>query len=274
MSSTLCAIVKNEAPYLAEWAYFHRLIGFDRIIVYENDSDDATPEVLEQLRRAGAIDGWKPWRNVALSPQFSAYAEAARACATDWLLFLDIDEFLNFSARCNVNAFLKNFDAETGCVAINWRIFGSSAQENYQPGLVIERFLRAGRRDHPIHHHVKSFFRPHFAREIHMHAPILARGAAKMANGAPLIMTRHGLSDSVDWSVAKIHHYFGKSKQEFLAKRRRGDALMVNDDPQKFAKYTDEIFAGHDLNDEFDDSLLWIAPQLRRRTGAPAPCAP
>ena len=53
MSSTLCAIVRNEAPYLAEWALFHRMIGFDRIVVYENDSDNSTPKILERAETSG-----------------------------------------------------------------------------------------------------------------------------------------------------------------------------------------------------------------------------
>ena len=64
MSSTLCAIVRNEAPYLAEWALFHRMIGFDRIVAYENDSDDSTPKILEKLKQAGVIDEHISWANI------------------------------------------------------------------------------------------------------------------------------------------------------------------------------------------------------------------
>lgn len=268
MSSTLCAIVKNEAPYLAEWALYHRGIGFDRIIIYENDSDDSTPELLERLRQARLIDEWRPWRNIARSPQFAAYDHATRTCATDWLIFLDADEFLNLYNKSRVNEFLAHFGAETGCIAINWRIFGSSGQENYAPGLVIERFRHAGPQQHPVHGHVKSFSRPSYVHSVHMHAPLLAHGEARMADGGPLTMsTTHGVADRIDWSVAKIHHYFNKSREEFLVKRRRGIARLENGDPAKYAKYTDEMFAAHDLNDELDESLLWAAPTLHRLMG-------
>lgn len=268
MSSTLCAIVKNEAPYLIEWALYHRSIGFDRIVIYENDSDDATPEVLEQLRQARWIDEWRPWRNIAKSPQFAAYADATRHCPTDWLIFLDADEFINFYNRLTVNEFLARFGPEIGSISINWRIFGSSGLQNYAPGLVIERFRHAGPQANPVHGHVKSFARPSYVRSVHMHAPHLSQGEARLADGGPLVMPSiHGVSDRVDWSVAKIHHYFNKSREEFLVKRRRGIARLENGDPAKFSKYTDEMFAVHDLNDEIDDSLLWAAPELRRLAG-------
>jgi hypothetical protein len=268
MSSTLCAIVRNEAPYLAEWALFHRMIGFDRIVVYENDSDDSTPETLDRLKRAGVIDEHVPWPDIPDSPQFRAYVDATLKCATDWIMFLDADEFLNIFARVSVNDFIAAFAPDISCVAVNWRVFGSSGHENFAPGPVIERFTRAASAEHAVNRHVKSLFRPRCASAVHMHAPIMASGRSVLASGAPLTMAAQGISDRLDWSAAQVNHYFGKSYQEYLAKRRRGIPRVANDDPQKFAKYTDELFRAHDLNDEPDDSLAWALPEIKRRIAA------
>ncbi len=268
MSSTLGVIVKNEAPYLAEWALFHRMIGFDRIVAYENDSDDATPEVLGRLQRAGVIDEHVPWRDVEGSPQFSAYFDATVKCPTDWIMFLDADEFLNIRSRAPVNAFLAGFAPDVSCVAVNWRIFGSSGHKTYAPGLVLERFTHAGAARVDVNRHVKSFFRPRCATAIHMHAPIIGVGRSVLASGAPLNMEIQGVADAVDWSAAQVNHYFGKSYEEYAVKRRRGIARVDKDDPLKFAKYTDEMFRGHDLNDEGDDSLAWALPELKARLAA------
>jgi hypothetical protein len=265
MSSTLCAIVKNEAPYIAEWAVYHRMIGFDRIVLYENDSDDETPKILQRLKSAGVIDEHNPWSNIAGSPQFRAYVDATVKCATDWIMILDADEFLNISSRAPVNAFLASFAPDVSCVAVNWRIFGSSGHRNHAPGLVLERFTRAALAEAAVNRHVKSLFRPRCVTAVHMHAPTLASGRAALASGAPLTMATHGLSDVLDWSAARVNHYFDKSYEEYLWKRRRGLARVANDDPLKFAKYTDEMFAGHDLNDETDLSLSWAVPEIKAR---------
>ncbi len=265
MSSTLCAIVKNEAPYLAEWALFHRMIGFDRIVVYENDSDDSTPKILDRLKRDGVIDQHVRWANIPVSPQFRAYQDATLKCATDWIMFLDADEFLNIFSRAPVNAFLAGFAPDVACVAVNWRIFGSSGHQTFAPGLVLERFSRASAPHRAVNRHVKSLFRPRCASAVHMHAPIMAQGRAVLASGAPLIMADHGISDQLDWSAARVNHYFGKSFEEYAAKRRRGDVLLPGNDPAKFAKYNDQMFRAHDLNDELDDSLAWALPELERR---------
>ena len=44
---SLCAIVKNEAPYLPEWIEFYKLVGVEKFYIYDNDSTDNTKEVLK-----------------------------------------------------------------------------------------------------------------------------------------------------------------------------------------------------------------------------------
>jgi Glycosyl transferase family 2 len=45
---TACTIVRNELPYLIEWIEFHRLVGFHRLVVYDDNSTDGT-HLLGQL---------------------------------------------------------------------------------------------------------------------------------------------------------------------------------------------------------------------------------
>jgi hypothetical protein len=36
----ICAIFKDEAPFLLEWLAFHRMIGVDLFVLYDNGSND------------------------------------------------------------------------------------------------------------------------------------------------------------------------------------------------------------------------------------------
>jgi hypothetical protein len=262
MSATLCAIVKNEAPYLVEWVAWHRMIGFDRIVVYDNDSADETPVLLSRMCEIGVLDAHVPWPSTEMSPQLSAYASAARACATDWLMFLDADEFLMLRGGRTVGDFLASFPADVACIGVNWRLFGSSGATEFSPRPVMERFRRAAAAASSINLHVKSLFRPECAEHMHMHAPTLTRGRFVMANGAPLEMETHGIAATVDWSVAQVNHYFCKSRAEYRVKRARGDAHCGVGDPEKHRRYTDALFDHHDLNDELDDSAAPWLPDL------------
>ena len=42
-----CIIIKNEAEYIKEWIDFHLLVGFDKIILYDNESNDNLKQKLE-----------------------------------------------------------------------------------------------------------------------------------------------------------------------------------------------------------------------------------
>jgi len=39
---TLVAICRNERRFLIEWVAYHRLIGFERIIIYDNETNDGS----------------------------------------------------------------------------------------------------------------------------------------------------------------------------------------------------------------------------------------
>ena len=49
MKINVCSIIKNEAPYLLEWVLFHKLIGVDKFVLYDDYSTDNTKEVLKPL---------------------------------------------------------------------------------------------------------------------------------------------------------------------------------------------------------------------------------
>lgn len=268
MTTTLCAIMKNEERYLLEWIAYHRLLGFDRIVIYENDSWDGTPALLEQLYKKGFIDCHKPWSDIQGSPQILAYEDAICNCSTDWIMFLDADEFLNIKSRAGITHFLSQFPSNVIGIAINWRLFGSAGHIDYSEDLILERFTRAATQTEPINRHVKSIIKPECVDHIHVHAPALKQGTYISPSGQPVPMVTRGLSETVDWSIAQINHYFTKSKEEYNMKKLRGDGSVAADDSRKFTKYSDWFFERHDLNDESDTSIGWAIPLVVEHVNA------
>ena len=39
--------MKNEGPYILEWLAYHRIVGFEDFLIYTNDCEDGTTEILE-----------------------------------------------------------------------------------------------------------------------------------------------------------------------------------------------------------------------------------
>jgi len=105
---SICAIFKNEASCLKEWIEFHRLIGVDHFYLYNNGSRDGYNEILRPYIKEGLVTlvHWPDFvPNVegadvchwVLTTQVPAYEHAAKYRAlneTEWLVFVDVDEYL------------------------------------------------------------------------------------------------------------------------------------------------------------------------------------
>lgn len=55
MKITAITCVKNEGPFLLEWVAFNRVIGVTDFLIYSNDCDDGTAELLDALATAGLV---------------------------------------------------------------------------------------------------------------------------------------------------------------------------------------------------------------------------
>lgn len=105
---SVCAIFKNEAKYLKEWIEYHRLVGVDHFYLYNNNSSDHYKRVLLPYIKKGVVtlvqwpDCLRDYSEEAaymwaLSTQIAAYENAIKVKAgqeTEWLVFLDVNEFL------------------------------------------------------------------------------------------------------------------------------------------------------------------------------------
>lgn len=44
----VCAFFRNEARYLPEWLAYHRAVGFEHFVLYDNNSTDASKDAVRQ----------------------------------------------------------------------------------------------------------------------------------------------------------------------------------------------------------------------------------
>ncbi len=253
---TVCLIVKNEAPYLVEWVAYYRVLGFDEIIVYDNNSTDGTGPLLQALAREGLIT-YRQWlQGRTQSPQITAYVEMlARGIDSDWVLFVDTDEFLVLHHHETVGEFLATLHGreDVAAIGVNWRIFGDSglAAPDGRPSIV--RFTQGAEDDFISNNHIKCFSR--VSRIEHcdnMHA-CQVRGAFVHASGAPLTMGEWGLSLAVELDVAQVNHFCIRTPVEYAEKKRRGRGGFAEIAPEKH-NYDAEIYDFHNRNEVRDVS--------------------
>ena len=254
----VCCIVKNEAPYLLEWIAYHRVVGVEHFLVFDNDSDDQTPEILARLAGQGVLErlNW-PTGNDGIAPQISAYQEGLRRLrnVAKWIAFIDLDEFLLPLAAPDVQTVLRHYD-DAGALVVPWRIFGSSGENHQRNDLVIRRFTRRAEERHFLNHSVKTIVQTRCAAQMGVHTPVLAQGC--LIDEHRVVVGGFGNPDHHPVPEARnlvINHYFGKSRAEWEAKRRKGRA----DGP---GPRRDSDFAAHDRNEVEDRSILRFEPAV------------
>lgn len=139
--------VKNEASFLLEWLAHHRATGFTEVLVLSNDCTDGTDAMLDRLAALGLLthvrnDGPHPD-----SPQWSALKRAEAHPlfqSADWVLFCDIDEFVNIHVGARRLAdLLAALPPDATAVSLTWRMFGNAGIVRFQDRPVREQFLRA-----------------------------------------------------------------------------------------------------------------------------------
>lgn len=99
----LCAIAKDEGPYLADWIFHHLHFGFDAVEIWVNGTEDASPRILANISaRYPAVTGDNADRLLAEclasqdNFQWAAYAQMARTAREQGythVAFLDLDEY-------------------------------------------------------------------------------------------------------------------------------------------------------------------------------------
>jgi len=239
----LVATAKDEGPFLLEWVAFHRLAGFDPIIVYQNDSTDGTAETLETLDRIGAISYFdnpaKRGRHQVRAYKRSCEVGAYRAA--DWAMALDIDEFLN--VKCGTGKVQDLIAAIPDCdrILLNWRLFGAGGYSALSERLVTERFTvcdRASDMSRGLKAYKSLYRTPLFGRPgVHRVHPVDKETVTQIrtANGSGLKEDSFEIKNfrSTDpglLKLAQINHYVLRDASSFLIKATRGSAHQPDRD--------------------------------------------
>jgi len=283
-TSSVCVIVKNEVGAIAEWLAFQKIIGFDRILVYDNGSIDGTREAIEKIRSFDPTISLTPWPDrTGQAPQPTAYEDAARQCTTDWLAFFDADEFLVLHRHPNVNSLLSDVPNDYTAVAINWRIFGSAGQIRADKRLVIERFTRCAPYRHPKNRFCKTIVRRDAIKKVRVHTADLKFGGYVDSMLRPIALESDAKTPGVCLQGAQINHYLVKSWEEFKDKRARGNAARAPEASDKYSHRGDaprpprfrwdinpsnEFWVTHDLNRSRDLSIMVWREDLISMLGA------
>jgi hypothetical protein len=151
---------------------------------------------------------------------------------------------------------LSRFAPHHSAVTINWRIFGSAGFSCFKPELVIQRFTRCAAHDFHTNAHVKTIARVACISTVLVHCCELRSGIH--VNDCAELVSLEGLvfNHAISMRRAQVNHYMTKSREEYAWKAKHGRGDVAKSDPEKFTKYTEDMFVWHDRNEESDLSAL------------------
>ena len=226
----LCAIGRLENRYAKEFVSHHIKLGFDKIIIYDNnhDGEESFDKVLKTYitkKQVEIID----WRNREHDQNF-AYRDCYTRYGNDyqWIAFFDFDEHLKLATAKSIKDVLKDIDAD--CVCLNWRTMtDNNLVTDDKKSTLEKRFTQeapVGTRDHNgivANHFVKSIVRgglPWIAWR-HPHTPVIKGKYLYIDGKTPL--NGNACYTRPDYTVARLDHFTTKTIEEWMTNKiKRG----------------------------------------------------
>jgi len=208
MKVVLVCIAKDEDNYVEEWLDYNHKLGFDEIIMYENDWECKVDRpFLNKIKFPGA------------HKQMESYFHFLKFFRNDydWVAFMDIDEFLVLKKHNNIKDFLTEYDNPHG-VAVNWFMFGADGKVNRDenPNSLLKQFTKRQKDvDQLIKTILKSSSNGYMVLPHNPNTPLMDTNG-KVFQGP---WNPGGPTD-----VAQINHYHHKTFEDWLIRCNRGQS--------------------------------------------------
>ncbi len=277
---SVIACARWETPYIAEWLAYYAVIGFDHIYLYCNDDDPS--ELAAEVASATRVrpDFVSFTHFPGQGQQRAMYLDALRMAReeSEWITFLDIDEFLVLRGADDIAAFMSGVDPSTDSVHFNWTYFGNSGFIERPPGSVLRQYTW---RSAMVNAHTKHLTRSRFLDPERVEAPapypfwhgladpvwagvrrvnVLGADVGPHLSAFPASAVGYVADREVSRAIisrAVVNHYAFKSEEDFMFRVRRGTGGQFSSQADWEQKYKSGFF--HTILDgmsEAEDTYL------------------
>ncbi|WP_323763457.1 glycosyltransferase family 2 protein [Marinovum sp.] len=273
MQATAVLCLRNEAAFLLDWLAHHRAVGFSHVVICTNDCSDGTDLIADRLAALGGVTHIRnegPYDRSGI--QFTALKLAGKVKPVrqaDWLMALDIDEYVNIHVGGHRLPDLIAVLPEATAITLTWRLFGNGGEVAYRDAPVSRVFTRAA----PEVMHwpwraqmFKTLYRNDGSfRQLGVHRPRgLREGHAvhwrDCEGRAPDLQAHDRRVFSPPGQrhirLAQLNHYALGAMESFVLKSARGRA--VHSDHRLGLDYWTE----RNFNTDEDRTLLRLAPEV------------
>jgi hypothetical protein len=244
----VCAIFREEAPFLDEWLGFHAGVGATHFHLYNNFSTDHFRDVLAPWIARGMVT-LTDWP-VPVG-QVSAYRHCVRQVrhSVRWLAFIDIDEFLFAPDTRDIRPVLNRYADLPGIEV--WQAFFGSGGHAARPALPVTEAYTM-RAPLVVKTTVKTIANPRliYKPDVHQHKYWLGDALDPERRRVP--------HDEPSLEGLRINHYWSRSLADLHDKVARGDASTA-----ALRQLDSHLAFERTLNGERDESILPVARAIR-----------
>jgi len=233
----LVCVAKMEDHYLDEWLEYNNKLGFDKIIMYQNDwrCNIEKPYLQKEICDGRSIQ--VPLYNKVLQNN-TEY---------DWIAFIDCDEFIVLKKHKNIKEFISIYKDITNVIGLNWFIYGNMGLQKRTYNSLLRMFPN---RNKNTDQHVKVIVNARSGER--MQLPHNTFGLAMDTNGNKFYgpFNHNGPSD-----VAVINHYYNKTKEDWMLRCDRGRVdCEIQHDPNT---WDNEVGLNQDVEDQSAYNFLY-----------------
>lgn len=275
-SVTIITTMKNEGPFILEWIAYHRAIGVENFLVFTNDCTDGTDEFHDLLQAKGILQHRdNPFRDTGLKPQHAALQAGEEEDIiknADWVICMDVDEFINIKAGDGTLKALFEAVGDANMISLTWQLFGNSDIHEFTDRPIIGDYTRCAheltRKPHQAWGFKTLFRNIGLFKKLGVHRP---KGLnpqlwqdINWVNGSGKPMPKEffrnawrSTQETVGYDLVSLNHYAVRSAESFLVKRDRGRVNHVDRD-QGLAYW---FRMNHNVSE--DHSIQRMLPALR-----------
>ncbi len=221
---------KDENTYLFENIEYHSKIGVDHFFIYDNQSLRPLKHDFKNHKNVTVID----WDDNKKSSHCRAFDNCLihHGHKSQWIGFIDTDEFLVIKKHNNIKKFLKGFE-QFAALGVNWKCFGSSGHIKKQRSIIESYTIAKNVGDNK---HIKSIVQPKWTIGTNKNPHAFKYSDNKFCvneNKERITGPWHTPSHK----LIQLNHYVTRSREDFELKRKRGGG-----NTRKSTKLTEEFW--------------------------------
>lgn len=224
---SICACVRITNPFVfVEWLYYHFMIGFEHIYIYDNKSSYSMTELC--LRYKDKVTIYNTDQDCIQIPSYNHFLENHRH-ETEYISFLDDDEFINFKDFNCIDDIMK-FMEYPDYLMLNWLMMSC---KNRVRNTCSEYLIESNQTSEKEYNdHIKVLVKTIYIVEItNPHCLIVYNNIIfkdGTNNSRIFINEMPGFLTLQKSPIIWINHYYKMSRNEFLLKCERGKADLLS----------------------------------------------